>query len=157
MAYSSRDPAPWYYTHSNYVYHATDGGISWQVVDYMQVATEDPIYFDVSFLDTTEGWVVGSDGWIRHTTDGGATWQDFYHPSGMSLRSVAAAAPGVAYIGGEFGLILRYDITEAETPTLTPTGTPTATPSASATATTTVTATPSPAPQHIYLPVILQR
>ena len=64
---------------------------------------DDPLYRAVSFLDASEGWVVGDGGWIRHTTDGGATWQEMYHPSSLSLRSVVAAAPGVAYIGGQTG------------------------------------------------------
>jgi len=80
---------------------------------------------EIDFYNANEGWVVGDLGWIRHTTDGGATWQEMYHPSSLSLRSVVAAAPGVAYIGGQNGLILRYDATPPLTPT--PTATPTAT------------------------------
>ena len=78
-------------------------------------------YRAVSFLDASEGWVVGDNGWIQHTTDGGATWQEMHHPSGLSLQAVVAAAPGVAYIGGQNGIILRYDATaSAATASLPP-------------------------------------
>ncbi len=70
-------------------------------------------YRDVSFRTADEGWVVGDGGWIRYTTDGGLTWWNMDHPSGYSLQTVAAAAPGVAYIGGPNGLILRYDASPA--------------------------------------------
>jgi photosystem II stability/assembly factor-like uncharacterized protein len=93
----------------SYVGHTTDGGVSWSFLDpgcYSSGACR-----AVSFLDASEGWVVGNNGWINHTTDGGATWQEMQHPSGLSLQAVVAAEPGVAYIGGENGLILRYDAT----------------------------------------------
>ena len=101
--------------HCNGVSHTTDGGISWLGSEGGCGFGDDPLYRAVSFLDASEGWVVGDGGWIRHTTDGGATWQEMYHPSSLSLRSVVAAAPGVAYIGGQNGIILRYDATASAT------------------------------------------
>ncbi len=97
----------------NGVAHTTDGGVSWCTVDTQDGPTDGPSYSDVSFLDASEGWVVGDAGWIRSTTDGGLTWQEMYHRSGLSLQAVVAAAPGVAYIGGPNGLILRYDASPA--------------------------------------------
>jgi photosystem II stability/assembly factor-like uncharacterized protein len=40
------------------------------------VASQDPVLYDVHFLDTQNGWVVGEFGHIVHTTDGGQTWTE---------------------------------------------------------------------------------
>ena len=101
----------------NYVGHTTDGGVSWSLSDEVWGYSDGFYYRAVSFLDAGEGWVVGGNGWIKHTTDGGATWQEMHHPSGLSLQAVLAVAPGVAYIGGEHGIILRYDATASATTT----------------------------------------
>jgi photosystem II stability/assembly factor-like uncharacterized protein len=64
----------------------TSGGESWEI-DYFQPSLEgvredvalaivDPILYDVHFLDSQMGWMVGEFGMILHTTDGGATWQE---------------------------------------------------------------------------------
>ncbi len=88
-----------------------DGGDSWEgvlgpVCTYSDGA---PMLRRVGALDANEAWAVGDAGWIKYTTDGGATWQEMYHPSGLALKAVAAVAPGVAYLGGQNGIILRYD------------------------------------------------
>jgi photosystem II stability/assembly factor-like uncharacterized protein len=38
------------------------------------VASQDPVLYDVQFLDANNGWVVGEFGKIYHTTDGGQSW-----------------------------------------------------------------------------------
>ena len=40
------------------------------------VASQDPVLYDVQFLDAKNGWVVGEFGRICHTTDGGLTWTE---------------------------------------------------------------------------------
>ena len=40
------------------------------------VASQDPVLYDVQFLDDKNGWVVGEFGRICHTTDGGLTWTE---------------------------------------------------------------------------------
>ena len=40
------------------------------------VASQDPVLYDVQFLDAKNGWVVGEFGHISHTTDGGQTWTE---------------------------------------------------------------------------------
>ncbi len=40
------------------------------------VASQDPVLYDVQFLDANTGWVVGEFGHITHTTDGGQTWTE---------------------------------------------------------------------------------
>jgi photosystem II stability/assembly factor-like uncharacterized protein len=61
-----------------------DGGKSWEVrtlslaqddVDAdLMLAFEDPVLYDVEFLDANNGYIVGEFGKIYHTTDGGETW-----------------------------------------------------------------------------------
>lgn len=40
------------------------------------LAMQDPILYDVHFLDESTGWVVGEFGRILRTDDGGATWRE---------------------------------------------------------------------------------
>lgn len=40
------------------------------------VASQDPVLYDVQFLDAKNGWVVGEFGHIAHTSDGGQTWTE---------------------------------------------------------------------------------
>lgn len=62
-----------------------DGGATWNTTTLKPVATEvvdensmlafeDPVLYDVQFLNTQTGFVVGEFGNILKTTDGGATW-----------------------------------------------------------------------------------
>jgi len=39
-------------------------------------ASQDPILYDVQFVDPNTGWVVGEFGKIFHTSDGGKTWTE---------------------------------------------------------------------------------
>ena len=40
------------------------------------IVSQDPVLYDVQFLDDKTGWVVGEFGKIYHTTDGGQTWSE---------------------------------------------------------------------------------
>jgi photosystem II stability/assembly factor-like uncharacterized protein len=61
-----------------------DGGQTWdvQTLKFAQtdvdadllLAFEDPVLYDVAFLDENNGYIVGEFGKIYHTTDGGTTW-----------------------------------------------------------------------------------
>ena len=61
-----------------------DGGRTWEVRtlkfeeegigDDLMLAFEDPVLYDVEFLDANNGYIVGEFGKIYHTTDGGETW-----------------------------------------------------------------------------------
>jgi photosystem II stability/assembly factor-like uncharacterized protein len=39
-----------------------------------QLLAQEPVLYDVKFIDTTTGWIVGEFGNIWHTTDAGQTW-----------------------------------------------------------------------------------
>lgn len=64
-----------------------DGGKTWNTSTLRPITTaemdanagiafEDPVLYDVQFLNTQVGFVVGEFGKILKTTDGGATWHD---------------------------------------------------------------------------------
>ncbi len=65
---------------------SSDGGKTWTVrtlkfVDEdvdpdMMLAFEDPVLYDIEFLDANNGYIVGEFGKIYHTTDGGETWSE---------------------------------------------------------------------------------
>ncbi len=49
---------------------ATGPGSEWMIV------MEDPIFYDVDFVDSSSGYIVGEFGTIFHTADGGKTWKN---------------------------------------------------------------------------------
>jgi photosystem II stability/assembly factor-like uncharacterized protein len=62
-----------------------DGGKTWRArkVTMEQdlsggetLASADPIFYDVKFIDAQRGWIVGEFGKIMHTEDGGETWHE---------------------------------------------------------------------------------
>ena len=64
-----------------------DGGANWSLHKIISasakemsaeeaVVSQDPVLYDVQFLDAKTGWVVGEFGKIYHTTDGGQTWSE---------------------------------------------------------------------------------
>lgn len=67
-----------------------DGGANWsrhKIIPSSQkelsreeaVVSQDPVLYDVQFLDTSTGWVAGEFGKIYHTTDGGQSWSEQEH------------------------------------------------------------------------------
>lgn len=64
--------------------HTTDGGETWKLgklatqeglsADEALLAQE-PVLYDVKFVDRKVGWIVGEFGNVWHTTDGGQTWK----------------------------------------------------------------------------------
>ncbi len=93
------------------IFRTTNGGASWQLVHGIDVGDGSDLYTAVDFLNTQEGWVVGSYGLVLHTTDGGTTWQEHRLPSRISLRAVDAVGPGQAWFAGDGGLIMEYNTT----------------------------------------------
>jgi len=63
--------------------HTTDGGRTWRqgkmaktegISAEEALVAQDPVLYDVQFIDSSTGWVVGEFGKIYHTGDGGKTW-----------------------------------------------------------------------------------
>jgi len=65
--------------------HTADGGKTWQIAKIAsigmevggseEILAEEPILYDVQFLDAATGWIVGEFGNIYFTTDGGKNWK----------------------------------------------------------------------------------
>ncbi|MFQ5665076.1 MAG: YCF48-related protein [Candidatus Binatia bacterium] len=64
-----------------------DGGATWSLHKIttaaeralspeQAIASQDPVLYDVQFLDARTGWVVGEFGKIFHTSDGGHIWSE---------------------------------------------------------------------------------
>jgi photosystem II stability/assembly factor-like uncharacterized protein len=64
-----------------------DGGSTWtmhkivpasakEMTAEEAIVSQDPVLYDVQFLDAKTGWVCGEFGKIYHTTDGGQTWSE---------------------------------------------------------------------------------
>lgn len=70
--------------------------------------THDEYFFDVDFITSTDGWVVGSGGSVLHTTDGGGTWSVRQLPlkyERLWLASVRFLDAARGWIAGDEGAI----------------------------------------------------
>lgn len=85
------------------VAYTTDGGQTWTRVD----ADTGKFLWDVAFMDTQEGWAVGSSGQTMHTTDGGRTWTTEPPVTDSTLRAITFSDPDTAWAVGENGTILK--------------------------------------------------
>jgi photosystem II stability/assembly factor-like uncharacterized protein len=65
--------------------HTADGGRTWRpgkmpkragISAEEALVSQDPVLYDVTFVDRLNGWVVGEFGKIYHTSDGGNTWAE---------------------------------------------------------------------------------
>ncbi len=68
-------------------WRTTNGGTSW-TLEAVTPHTPSPHFRDLTFLDTQNGWLVGSQGIIYHTLDGGETWtidDHFYTGAGQPI------------------------------------------------------------------------
>lgn len=63
--------------------HTRDGGRTWRqgkmskregISAEEALVAQDPVLYDVQFVDRLTGWIVGEFGKIYHTSDGGKTW-----------------------------------------------------------------------------------
>jgi photosystem II stability/assembly factor-like uncharacterized protein len=103
------------------------------------LASADPIFYDVRFMDAQHGWIVGEFGKIMRTDDGGATWKEqersLMEGAGIfdlldipTLFGVYAKSPTEAVGSGLEGHIARttdgqhwaYDPVEVDVPLLDP-------------------------------------
>ena len=65
---------------------------------------------DVFFVDSSHGWIVGSNSTILHTSDGGENWIDQPNqplPFKVELLKVRFISPKVGWVVGENGTILK--------------------------------------------------
>jgi photosystem II stability/assembly factor-like uncharacterized protein len=78
---------------------------------YMEEAVVPTNLHDVWFLDSSQGWAVGSFGRLIETRDGGKSWLDISHqvktPDGFHLNGITGTRDGQIIIAGEGGVIFR--------------------------------------------------
>ncbi len=83
------------------------------LVDVLQRKDTVNDFFDVEFVDTLNGWVVGGNditmaAAVFHTTDGGASWVEQAVPAGAHLlRAVKFASPTDGWACGRNGTIVH--------------------------------------------------
>lgn len=90
----------------------TDGGKTWaarkveppegeaEKVD-LELAMQDPIFYDVRFTDDQHGWITGEFGHLLQTTDGGRTWTP-HQKTLMTPESGIVDAMNLPTFFGEF-------------------------------------------------------
>ena len=67
-------------------------------------------FSDVFFVDTLNGWIVGSNSMILNTTNGGKTWQQQPRqplPFQIEFKKVRFITPKIGWIVGESGTVLK--------------------------------------------------
>jgi len=87
------------------VLHTTDGGTTW-TVQYND--STDFIMYDVFFVDSNVGWIVGSEGTIWYTSDGGDNWTDQTPgTTSESLKGIYALDQNLVYVCGNDSTLLK--------------------------------------------------
>ena len=70
----------------------------------------------LSFANTLNGYIIGTNGLIRHTTDGGITWHVILPGSSTALNTVCATSADNALIGGDAGYLVPVSGNTLSTP-----------------------------------------
>jgi photosystem II stability/assembly factor-like uncharacterized protein len=98
----------WAVGHDSVILRTTDGGITWNLVNWAP-EEENPL-LDVWFSDVDNGFAIGAYGSFFRTSDSGETWTsepisewDFH------LHHLARSANGRLYMAAEAGMIYRSD------------------------------------------------
>ncbi len=110
----------WVAGQMGHISFSADGGKTWTA----QESGTDRQLLDIKFVNPQLGMAVGDQGRIMRTTDGGKTWTriavpehvalppdiaEIYAPGDMVLYALSFVDEQHAWIGGEFGVILRSD------------------------------------------------
>lgn len=63
--------------------------------------------FDVAFVDTMRGWIVGDGGVVLHTSDGGKTWERQNSGTEVTLLRVSFVDANEGWAVGKLGVIIH--------------------------------------------------
>jgi len=86
----------WLSSYEN-LYRTTNGGYSWEKIDYGKPYLITSIYF----IDRDTGWLGGEAGKIRKTTNSGGTWSSQWSTTGCRIEDFAFLNSNVGYaVGG---------------------------------------------------------
>jgi photosystem II stability/assembly factor-like uncharacterized protein len=85
-------------------HRTTDGGATWHILN-VPINT---FFYDVFFLDSRTGWMVGGNGGnIVKTIDGGNTWSVQSTPAQYTLASIHFSDANNGWAGGYYGTLIR--------------------------------------------------
>jgi len=87
---------------SGYFFKSTDGGATWTELGYRFTSSR---IRDVSFADTSNGYVVGT-GFVAKTSDGGFTWTTQVSPFAGDVNEVVAPSANHAIAGCDAGNVI---------------------------------------------------
>ncbi|MFC2103322.1 YCF48-related protein [Bacteroidota bacterium] len=85
-----------------YFFKSTDAGASWTELGYRFTSSR---IRDVSFADSSNGYVVGT-GFVARSTNGGYTWTEQVSPFSGDVNEVVAPSPDHAIAGCDDGFVL---------------------------------------------------
>lgn len=91
---------------SNVIYKSTNGGASWQIVNFPN--SNDPV-FKTDWIDQNNGIAVGVMGYTAKTSDGGATWTE-RNTGSSTLTGVSMKSKDVVYASSDrnvYGAIFK--------------------------------------------------
>lgn len=90
-----------------------DGGDNWTISDTLGFKVGDSLYLpdlrDITFINSDEGWIVGSYGATFYTSDKGNNWQYIDTNVDETLYEVELLSPTYGYIAGGLSTILKFD------------------------------------------------
>ena len=95
------------------IFATTNEGVSW--TDISPPSAANVVFNDVVFINTLEGWAVGTNstppptGYVYHTQDGGSSWDVQFTSSPDGFRRLAAESSTDAWVVSDQGNIYRYD------------------------------------------------
>lgn len=98
----------WAVGHDSAIVRTTDGGTTWELVNW--APEEEAPFFDVWFSDADTGVAIGAYGSYYETTDSGMTWSSrWISDDDWHLHQIARSENGRLYIAAEAGSIYRSD------------------------------------------------
>lgn len=86
--------------YTNTILKTSDGGTTW-----IKLKTSGDYFTDISFINSTTGWVVGGNK-IYYTTDGGNNWTTQFSAAN-GLNAIHATGASTAWAVGSSGLVLK--------------------------------------------------
>lgn len=95
------------------VFHTTDAGLTWAVVDGKDSAARHANGRVLHFTDVRSGWLAGKHGALLRTLDGGATWARVPIPAPANTENAPDLWGGAwldashGWLVGEYGTVLR--------------------------------------------------
>lgn len=88
------------------IVHTDDGGTTWEIQDLLPNLNSIS-YYNVKFVNSSSGWIIGDIGVILHTLDGGNTWNEQISNTDNRLEGLFFADENNGWIVGRQGITLN--------------------------------------------------